>query len=179
MLISKPDASEYPPYYTPYIQQAEDTDLITALKKSEKELIELIHLIPEDLGDYRYEREKWSIKEVLIHLNDAERVFAYRALRFARNDKTELAGFDENAWVPESNAHQRTLKDILKEHAYVRQGTISLFENITDQMALRKGLANGKEISVRALGFIICGHAVHHARVVRERYLKSKNFQSS
>src|SRR6476620_7768240 len=104
MLISKPDTSEYPPYYVPYIKLAENTDLVSALKDSEKELVELISSIPEEKADHRYEQGKWSIKEVIVHLNDAERVFAYRALRFSRNDKTELAGFDENTWVPESNA---------------------------------------------------------------------------
>jgi hypothetical protein len=171
MLISKPQTNEYAPYYTQYIDKVEDKDLVTALKNSEKQLVELIHGIPEEKADYRYGPGKWSIKEVLVHLNDAERVFAYRALRFARNDRTELAGFDENTWVPESNAAVRSLRDILKEHTHVRQSTLSLFENITEEMALRKGPANGKEISVRALGFIICGHALHHANVIRERYL--------
>jgi hypothetical protein len=173
MPITKPDASEYPPYYSPYIKLAEDNDLVTSLKNSEKELGELINSIPEEKADYRYDQGKWSIKEVMVHLNDAERVFAYRALRFSRNDKTELAGFDENTWVPESNAGHRTLKDILKEHTHVRQSSLSLFENITEDMALRKGLANGKEISVRALGFIIAGHALHHVNTIRDRYLQA------
>ena len=172
MLITKPDASEYSPYYEQYIQSVVDNDLVEALKNSEKELVDLIHNISEDKAVHRYEQGKWSIKEVMVHLNDAERVFAYRALRFSRNDRTELAGFDENTWVPESNADIRTLKDILKEHTHVRQSSLSLFENISEEMALRRGLANGKEISVRALGFIICGHALHHAKVIRELYLK-------
>lgn len=172
MLITKPDASEYFSYYAPYIALVEDLDLITALKDAEKKLNELVHNIPEEKSDYRYESGKWSVKEVIIHLNDAERVFAYRALRFARNDKTELSGFDENIWVPESNAGFRTLEDILKEHHHVRQSSLSLFENLTEEMSRRKGIANGKEISVRAIGFIICGHTLHHVQTIKERYLK-------
>src|SRR4051812_16885446 len=121
MLITKPEAGEFAPYYTQYIDKVPDKDLVTALKNSEKQVVELIHGIAEDKADYRYASGKWSIKEVMVHLNDAERVFAYRALRFARNDRTELAGFDENTWVPESNAAVRSLRDILKEHTHVRQ----------------------------------------------------------
>ena len=171
MTISKPDASEYSPYYDQYVQLVKDDDLLIALKNAANNLMEVVRAIPEEKADYRYEPGKWSIKEVLAHLNDAERVFAYRALRFARNDKTELAGFDENLWVPQSNAMSRSLKDIISEHEYIRQSSLSLFESMSEEMSLRKGSANGKEISVRALGYIICGHATHHVKVLQERYL--------
>lgn len=172
MLIKQPDVSEYPPYYAPYVELVKENDLVAALKDTEKKLTEFVHRIPADKENYRYAEGKWSIKEVLIHVNDAERIFAYRALRFARNDKTELAGFDENSWVPESYAANRTIEDILREHFHARQSTLSLFENITEEMSLRKGIANGKEISVRSLGYIICGHALHHLQTIRDRYLK-------
>ncbi len=171
MLITLPDASEYPSYNVSYISEVADTDLITALKDTESKLTVLVLNIPKEKEDYRYAPDKWSIKEVLLHITDAERVFAYRALRFARNDNTELSGFDENLWVPESNAAARTLEDILKEHHHVRQSTLSLFENMTEEISLRKGRANGKEISVRALGYVICGHALHHLQILKDRYL--------
>jgi hypothetical protein len=173
MLITKPGDTEYSPYYAPYIQLIPDIDLISALKEAERKIMEVTHGISEQQANHRYEAGKWSIKEVISHLNDAERVFTYRALRFSRNDKTELSGFDENNWVPESNAQFRKLQDILKEHHIVRQSSLSFFENITEEMSHRKGMANGKEISVRALGFIICGHALHHANILSERYLNS------
>ena len=102
---------------------------------------------------------------------DAERIFTYRALRFSRNDRTALSGFDENEYVPESNASTRSLQSLIDEYSALRQSTIELFRNITDEMSLRTGIANGKEISVRALGYVIPGHEIHHEGVIKERYL--------
>jgi len=171
MPITRPTISEYAPYFQTYIQLVNEDDLVLALKRIAKIWNDLIGEIPEQKLNYRYADGKWSIKEVLIHLTDAERVFAYRALRFARNDKTELSGFDENFWAKESHADERSLESLIKEHNNVRGASISLFENLTDEISMRSGPANGKEISVRALGYIICGHELHHLRVIQERYL--------
>ena len=171
MSITRPSSSEYAPYYETYIQLVNEDDLLLALKRIAKIWNDLVSGIPEEKLNYCYAEGKWSIKEVLIHLTDSERVFAYRALRFARNDKTELSGFNENIWVPESNATERSLDSLIKEHNNVRGASISLFESFTDEISLRSGSANGKEISVRALGYIICGHELHHLRVIQKRYL--------
>lgn len=171
MPITRPTISEYAPYFQTYIQLVNEDDLVLALKRIAKIWNALVSEIPEEKLNYKYAAGKWSIKEVLIHLTDAERVFAYRALRFARNDKTELSGFDENSWAKESHADERSLESLIKEHNNVRGASISLFENLTDEISMRSGPANGKEISVRALGYIICGHELHHLRVIQERYL--------
>ncbi|MES2620603.1 MAG: DinB family protein [Bacteroidota bacterium] len=172
MHITKPEVSEYPGFNASYVDMVEENDLIAALKNSEKKIVDLVKSISEEKADHRYDSGKWSIKEIIIHLSDAERVFAYRALRFSRNDRTELSGFDENHWVPESNASARTLEDILHEFILVRQSSLFLFKNLTKEMSMRKGIANGKEVSVRAIGYVICGHALHHYKIIKERYLK-------
>lgn len=171
MSITRPSSTEYAPYYHTYVQLVNEDDLVLALKRIAKIWNDLISGIPEEKLNYCYAEGKWSIKEVLLHLTDAERVFAYRAMRFARNDKTELAGFDENSWVPESNAAERSLASLIKEHNNVRAASISLFESMTHEISLRTGMASGKEVSVRALGYIICGHELHHLRILQERYL--------
>lgn len=172
MPITPPQPSEYAPYYGTYIKLVNEDDLVLALKRIAKIWNDLVSGIPEEKLNYRYAEGKWSIKEVLIHLTDAERVFAYRALRFARNDKTALSGFDENVWVPESNAGERSLDSLIKEHNNVRSASISLFESFSDEVSQRTGLANGKENSVRALGYIIAGHELHHLKVIQERYIR-------
>lgn len=121
--------------------------------------------------NFSYAQGKWTIAEVLIHLMDTERIFQYRALRFARNDKTELQGFDQDSYVPESQAPNRSRNDILEEFIAIRKSSIALFASLNDEMLLRSGLASGAKMSVRALGFVICGHQVHHFNILQERYL--------
>jgi uncharacterized damage-inducible protein DinB len=171
MNISKPHISEHAPYYEPYIALVPQTDLVLALTESEKKFEELLAEFPASKEDYAYVAGKWSVKEVLIHMIDAERVFAYRALRFSRNDQTELSGFDENQWIPESNVKTRTLKSLIAEHRAVRKATIALFESFNQDMLMRTGVANGYVVSVRALGFIIAGHDLHHLQIIKDRYL--------
>lgn len=171
MIIIQPDKSEYPAYFGTYIEKIQQNDLLKSLKDGVGEMQAFARMIPTQKTDYRYAEGKWSVKEVLSHLTDAERVFSYRAMRFSRNDKTELPGFDENVYVPESNAAARTLEGIVNEFIHVRHASISLFESFTDEMLSRKGIASGKEISVRALGFCLAGHQLHHTNVIKERYL--------
>lgn len=163
-----------PHFYKSYIKQIEETDLIQALRISGHRCLELVHTISEDKADYRYADGKWTIRELLCHMIDAERIFTYRALRFARNDKTPLAGFEENLYAPEANASGRSLAKIAAEMAHLRSATIDLFEGFTPEMLNRKGLANNNELSVVALGFIIAGHETHHCNVLKERYLSAK-----
>lgn len=163
-----------PHYYKNYVKQIEETDLLQALRISGHRCLELVHTIPIEKSDYKYAEGKWTIRELLCHMIDAERIFAYRALRFARNDKTNLAGFEENLYATEANASGRTLEKIAAEMAHLRISTIDLFEGFTSEMHVRKGLANNNELSVIALGFIIAGHETHHCNVLKERYLSAK-----
>lgn len=163
-----------PPFYKNYVKQIEETDLLQALRISGHRALELLHSIPEEKADFRYAEGKWSIRELLCHMIDAERIFAYRALRFARNDKTPLAGFEEKEYAPEANASGRSLQKIAAEMAHLRSATIDLFEGFTPEMLIRKGTANKNELSVVALGFIIAGHETHHCNVLKERYLSGK-----
>ena len=163
-----------PHFYKNYVKQIEETDLIQALRISGHRMLELVHFIKEEKADFRYEQGKWSVRELLCHVIDAERIFAYRALTFARADKTNLPGFDENNYAPEANAAGRSLKKIADEMAHLRGSTIDMFESFAPEMLARKGLANNNELSVVSLAFIIAGHETHHRKVLMERYLSAK-----
>ena len=171
MKVSDLRSSEYHPYYGPYIKALGDLSLLEALQAGKNELSSFIQQVPEDKFDFSYAEGKWSIAEVLVHLCDAERVFQYRALRFARNDTTELQGFDQDIYVPESFANERSKEEILEELMAVRNSSIALFSSFRAKELIRQGSANGAEMSVRALGFVICGHQAHHFKIIRERYL--------
>jgi uncharacterized damage-inducible protein DinB len=163
-----------PHFYKNYVKQIEETDLIQALRISGHRMLELVHFIKDEKADYRYAEGKWSVREVLCHIIDAERIFAYRALRFARNDKTDLSPFEENDYATQANASGRSLKKIADEMAHLRVSTIDMFDGFTPEMLTRKGTANKNELSVVALGFIIAGHETHHRKILMERYLSAK-----
>lgn len=167
----RPAANEIAAYYHRYLERCEGQDLITALQLAGERFDRITGAVGESLGDHRYAEGKWSIKEVIQHLIDCERVFAYRALRFARNDTTALAGFDEDAYAPASQAGRRSLASLRAEHDAVRSSTIALFNSFTAEMLLREGTANGNRFTVRALGWAIAGHELHHLDVITERYL--------
>jgi hypothetical protein len=169
---SKPDFTTLPEFYKKYVQHVQDFDMLEAMKHSGTLTAGLVLAIPENLGEYRYAPEKWSIKELLCHMMDAERIFAYRALRFARHDETPLAGFEENSYAPEANAHGRTLQQIVNEMKNLRASTLDLFSGFTPEMLQRKGTANNTTISVINIGYVIAGHETHHRNVLTERYLK-------
>jgi len=170
--MTRPDFTSIPPFFTRYIDLVKDLDMIEALKQSNQLLLDLVATIPEEKGAYRYQPEKWSIKELLCHMMDAERIFAYRALRFARNDKTPLHGFEENDYAPEANAHARSVKQIAVEIKNLRASTIDLFASFNTQMLTRTGTANNVALPVLNLGYIIAGHETHHRNVLTDRYLK-------
>jgi hypothetical protein len=162
-----------PHFYKNYVKQIEETDLLQALRISGNRTQELLHTIPIEKQDFRYGEGKWTIREVMCHMIDAERVFVYRALRFARNDSTPLSGFDEGAYTPESNASGRELKSIIREMGHLRASTVDLFAGFTGEMLARKGSANGTELSVASQGFIIAGHETHHLNILKERYFSA------
>ena len=163
--------TEYLSFYKPYIEKAGDLELIRALELSKESTISFFKSIDDNKWSYRYLDDKWSIKEILQHLIDSERVFAYRALRFSRNDKTNLPGFDENAYAYESNGNIRRGAELIEEYIHLRNATLSLFKSFTKEMLIYSGFANDAEMSVRAIGFVIVGHEKHHIGVIKERYL--------
>jgi uncharacterized damage-inducible protein DinB len=163
--------NEYAGYFKPYILEAGDGNLIEELEICVHDFIKFVQNIPMDKFDYRYADGKWTVKEIIQHIIDAERVFAYRALRISRNDKTPLPGFDENYFVENTDANSRSVQQLLTEMAVVRQATLSLFNSFSDNQLSRVGVASNNQISVRAIGFIIIGHQKHHQRIFIERYL--------
>ncbi|MFZ4106314.1 DinB family protein [Flavobacterium sp.] len=172
MNVSQLQTSDYAQFYSNYIAQASDEfTLIEELEISLHRFIKFVQDIPLDKFDYRYEEEKWTIKDIIQHIIDAERVFSYRALRFARNDTTELPGFEENHYVNEANGNQRSIMELLTELSAVRHSTLYLFKSINKDQLLNIGIASNNPISVGALGFIIIGHQNHHQRIFEERYL--------
>jgi uncharacterized damage-inducible protein DinB len=163
-----------PHFYKNYVKQIDESDVVQALRISGNRMQELVHAIPAGKADFAYADGKWTVRELLCHIIDAERIFAYRALRFARNDKTPLAGFEENDYAPQANASGRSLQKIASEMVHLRASTIDLFESFTPEMLVRKGTSSNNELSVIALGFIIAGHETHHLKVLQERYLPAK-----
>jgi uncharacterized damage-inducible protein DinB len=170
--IEKPKEGEFAPYTIMYIGLLPDDGLVLKyLEDNLKATSDFILSLPEEKLTFRYAEGKWTVKEVLAHVVDDERIYAYRALRFARNDKTELPGFDQDDYAAHSGANGRDVKDILKEFASVRRATISLFEGLDDEALLRSGAADGKVMSVRAAAYHIAGHELRHINIIRERYL--------
>lgn len=171
MKASEIQETEYHPFYHGYILNAGDADLLETLEDEMDTLMAFFASIPVEKLDYRYAEGKWTIPEIISHMTDAERIFAYRALRFARKDATPLAGFEENDYVPESRANERSMEALMSEFRAVRMATITLFESFSREQLERRGSANDAEMSVRAIGFVIVGHAAHHCQVIEERYL--------
>jgi uncharacterized damage-inducible protein DinB len=169
--MTRPDFKSVPSFYKSYVEHVLDMELLQALKHAGHLLQETLRAIPEEKGTYRYAQDKWTIKEMLNHMMDAERVFTYRALRFSRNDQTPLPPFDENGYAVQANAHGRSLQQIAGEMLRLRQTTIDLYSSFTARMLSREGTASNQKISVLNLGYIIAGHEIHHRKVLLERYL--------
>ena len=169
--MKKTDINQPPCYFDKYINCLENIELSEAFSNAQWEIAALKLDQLKQIGDSVYAEGKWTIKDIFQHLIDAERIFAYRALRFARNDKTALPGFDENEYVDATNSNKRSIQDLLTELAVVRQATLSLYKSFSEEELLRIGTASDNPMSVRALGFVIIGHQNHHQRVFEERYL--------
>ena len=162
---------EYAPFYASYIQALENVHLIEELEISLHDFIRFVQNIPMDKFDFRYAEGKWTIKEIIQHLIDTERIFSYRALRISRKDITPLPGFEENDYSINTNANNRNLQDLLTEFSAVRHSTLLLFKSFSSEQLLRIGIASNAEVSVRAIGFITIGHQKHHQKVFEQRYL--------
>jgi uncharacterized damage-inducible protein DinB len=171
--IDKPGEGEYAPYAIMYIGLLpDDGRILDHLRENYRRTKELILSLPAEKLTYRYAAAKWSIKEILLHLSDDERIYAYRALRFARNDATELPGFEQDDYAAVSGADARSAASLLRELGTVRRATLSLFAGLDEDALLRAGVANGHRMSVRAAAYHIAGHELHHIDVIRKRYLQ-------
>lgn len=169
--MTKINLEEVPPFYQTYVRLVMHMEMQDALVSIRNQTEELIASLPAEKEDFAYGPSKWTVKEVLCHILDAERIFVYRALCFSRNDKTNLPAFDENAYVPESNASRRTIRSIREELNNLRASTIDFFGSCSEEMLARSGTANNTRISVRTLGYVVAGHAAHHLAILKQRYL--------
>lgn len=163
--------NEYSRFNATYIESLDNVNLIEELEICLHDFIRFVQDIPMDKFDYRYAEGKWTIKDIIQHIIDAERIFSYRALRISRNDQTPLPGFEENDYVEHTNANARSIQELLTEMATVRQSTLLLFKSFTDEQLQVMGTASNHPISVRAIGFLVIGHQKHHQRIFKERYL--------
>jgi len=163
--------NEYAGNFGTYIKQAGDGLLIEELEISLHEFIRFVQNIPMDKFDYRYAEGKWTIKDIIQHLMDSERIFAYRALRFSRNDQTPLASFEEDDYANNTDSNKRSIQELLTEFSALRHSTLLFYKSLSEEQLKRIGTASNNQISVRALGFVIIGHQKHHQKVFEERYL--------
>ncbi|MEM1041850.1 MAG: DinB family protein [Bacteroidota bacterium] len=171
LVIPRPESGEYALYYGPYLEAVPNGDLLRMLETQGAEFLDLLRAFGEARGGYRYAPGKWSVKEVVGHVADTERVFAYRALRIARADPTPLPGFEQNGYVEAAGFDRRSLADLAEEFADVRKATLKLFAGLDAPALRRAGTASGYPVTVRALAWMTAGHEQHHARILRERYL--------
>jgi hypothetical protein len=168
--VPRPEPGEYAPYYERYIALVDGNNILAALDEQRRQTVLLLCGRDEADGDFRYATDKWSANEVIGHVNDSERIFAYRALRIARGDRTPIEGYEQDDYVRNSGCANRTLPDLVEDYIAVRQATLSLFRNLDEAAWLRRGIANKNEVSVRAVAYIIAGHELHHRRVLEEKY---------
>jgi hypothetical protein len=169
--FARPQAGEYNPYYDRYISLVTADDVVGLLEQQGPQTAALFQSASAK-ADFRYAPGKWTVKEMLGHVNDTERIMVYRALRIARGDKTPLAGFEQDDYIRDGNFGQRTLADLVEEFIDVRRATLHVFRHVDSEIGARVGTANGHAISVRALAYIIAGHELHHRRVLEEKYLR-------
>jgi len=168
--IARPQAGEYAAYYDRYISLIQGDDILNTLDQQRRQMMLLLSCRDEEEGDFRYAPDKWNAKEVMGHICDTERIFAYRALRIARADATPLEGFEQDDYVRNGPFAQRPMADMVEEFSAVRRATLSLLRNLDEAAWLRRGIANKNEVSVRALAYIIAGHELHHRRILEEKY---------
>ena len=169
---SRPQAGEYAPYYDKYISLIHGNDVLGTLDEQRRETLLLLSGRTDEEGNFRYAPDKWSLKEVLGHIIDSERIFAYRALRIARNDQTNIEGFEQDDYVRYGPFARCRLEDLVEDYIAVRRSTLSLFRNLDEAAWTRRGVANKNEVTVRALAYIVAGHELHHRRILEEKYLR-------
>ena len=163
---------QVPQFYQGYIRQVAEAELVSGLQASGDAFVSMCEMLNESQSLYRYEEGKWSIKDLIQHLIDSERVFCYRAMRFARNDKTELSGFDQDDYVKAVFADKFALHDLISSFRNVRKATVDLFKSLSESELTRTGICNGVEMSVEMIGYIIVGHTTHHHNVIERHYLQ-------
>jgi len=167
----RPQKGDFADYFDIYVSKVPDGPIYETLKNTSPASYDFLAAIPEEKWTYRYAPGKWSIKEMIIHLGDAERVFANRMLRIARNDQTPLPGFDHNTYIEHYQTEKRSVDSIIEEYKSIRAATLSLLAHLDDEALGRKGTASGFPVTALALGFIIAGHEAHHFKILKERYL--------
>lgn len=168
---TRPEPGDYADDYEKYISLVPQGDVVATLGQQLEATLALLRELPEEKGDFRYAEGKWSVKELVGHVCDSERVFGYRALCFARNDQTPLPGFDQDTFVNGARFGERQLSELIEELEYVRRANLFLFRQLNDEEWRRRGEANGQEVSVHALAYCMAGHELHHMQILRTRYL--------
>jgi len=169
--MPRPDLTRVPNFYHGYISKVKEDDLMLGLRNSTSQLFDLLKSIPAEKHDHRYAEGKWTIKEVVQHMLDGERVFTYRALRFARKDETPLPGFDENLFAQTAKSDKRNWNDIVEEFTALRKATEAMFASFDNEQLEQTGTASENPIYVLGIGFIVAGHVNHHCQIIKERYL--------
>ncbi len=169
--ISRPEMNEFDSYYERYISLIADGDIISTLANQVSETLDLLNEISAEKSDFQYASGKWSVKELVGHVIDTERIFAYRALRIARGDKTPIEGYEQDDYIKYAAFAKCSLGDLAEEFALVRKANVLMFKNLSETAWHRRGVANNKEISVRALAYISAGHEIYHVNILKERYL--------
>lgn len=167
----RPEPDEYAPYAAQYVALVEGSDILAALDREPAVVPGLVSSLSEERAGHRYAPEKWSVKQVVGHVADTERIFAYRALRIARGDQTPLAAFQQNGYVDAAGFDRRSLADLLHEFSTVRAASVSLLKSFDPEAWTRRGVASEHPVSVRALAYLIAGHELHHAAILKEKYL--------
>lgn len=170
-MIRKPQSTEYAPFYETYVSKIDTENVLNILQEQFDTIPEFFGALSDEQAEYKYAPEKWTIKEVLNHVNDAERVFSYRAFCIARGEDQPLPGMDQNIYQSNSDSDMRTLSDLIDEFKAIRSSTLAFFGHITEQASLKTGTASGASVSVRALAAIIAGHHRHHLEVINQKYL--------
>ena len=168
--LARPEPGEYAPFYETYVSKVPSGDVIAQLESQRLQTAQFFAASTERDGNFRYAPDKWTIKEVVGHLSDSERVFSYRAMRIARGDQTPLASFEQNDYVKNGNFAEQSLADLVAEFGFVRASTLALFRSFNAEAWLRRGTASNNPVSVRGLAFIIAGHELHHREILKERY---------
>jgi uncharacterized damage-inducible protein DinB len=168
---ARPEKNEYAPYYDKYVSLVPDGEVVETLERQIEDTLALLRGVGEERAAHRYEEDKWSIKQVVGHLVDTERIFAYRALAIARGEQQSLPGMDQNEYMAGANFDARTLADLLDEFSHLRRSNVLMLRGLSEDAWSRRGVASDNEVTVRAVAYIIAGHEAHHVQILRKRYL--------
>jgi uncharacterized damage-inducible protein DinB len=169
-MIKRPQDGEFPPFAAGYVKLVGDEPILDILERQQQSTYGFFGGLPAEMADYAYADDKWTIRQVLGHMADTERVFAYRALVFSRESR-ELPGFDQDLYMQHANFGKRSLVDLAQEFKVIRESSLYLLRSVTDEQSLQKGIASGYPVSVRGLAYLIAGHELHHLKILKERYL--------